>query len=146
MRVLAFFYIVEGVFYLAYSFWRMVVNPLEFYRAPPPLEFMAYVFLLLMFTAGVFFVSRSFRLLKIGKPSKTDLIAVVCSMPLWAVPALFALGNANTYLTSPSIPEELRSYGFYYLRVGIMFMAVGIINLLSLFYLLFFKAVPKRPS
>jgi len=134
MRVLAVFYLTEGVLFFAYSVWRLWINPLEFYRAPGVLLLMANIFIFLMFVAGGFFISRALFLLRGWmKASSSDLIASVLSMPFWVLPALVAMGNANTYLTSPHIPEELRLTGFYYLQIGILFIVIGIFNLLSLF-------------
>jgi len=134
MRVLAVFYLTEGVLFFAYSVWRLWINPLEFYRAPGVLLWMANIFIFLMFVTGGFFISRALLLLRGWvKASISDLIASVLSMPFWALPALVAMGNANTYLTSPYIPEELRLTGFYYLQIGILFIVIGIFNLLSLF-------------
>jgi len=134
MRILAFFYFVEGFLYLIYSVWRLVISPLTFFRAPPPLELMVRIFILLMFVAGILFVHRAYSLLT-GRSRNRGFVPSICSVPLWSIPALFALGNASTYITSPSIPVELRPYGFYYLTVGVMFVVIGIINLSSLFYL-----------
>lgn len=133
-RFLAVCYIVEGVLFFAYSLWRLVINPLQFYRAPPALESAAKIFILLMLIAGVFFTSRALIFLKgVIKPSKSDLIASILSIPLWVFPALIAMGNANTYLTAPYIPEESRSMGFHYLQIGALFIIIGIFNLSSLF-------------
>jgi len=133
-RILAIFFAVEGVLLFIYSVWRLVIKPLEFYRDPPGLDFVAKIFIFLMFVAGILFVSRALSLLKGSvKPSSSDLTASVLSIPLWGFPALIAMGNANTYLTSPYIPEELRPVGFYYLQIGALFIVIGIFNLLSVF-------------
>ena len=143
----AVFYILDGVFYLVFSLWHTLINPLEFYRAPPGLESMAYAFLLVMFIAGVFFISRAYTLLKGWvRLSLTDLYASVFSLPLWFFPALISLGNARTYLTEPYIPEQLRSYGFYYLQIGVMFLAVGLINISSIIYLILLRLRKYRKS
>jgi len=133
-RLLRVFYTIEGVLFLAYSTWRLWIKPLEFYRAPPVLEFMSRIFIGLMFVAGIFYVSRALGIMKgLFRSRSSDVIACVLSIPLWFLPALTAIGNAHTYLTSPYLPVELRPTGFYYLYVGILFIVIGCFNILSLY-------------
>ncbi|MBS7648441.1 MAG: hypothetical protein QXK89_01380 [Candidatus Bathyarchaeia archaeon] len=111
--LLAVYYIVEGVLFFAYSAWRLVINPLRFYRAPPALSGAYVIFILLMFATGVLFVLRALILLKgLLEPGRLDLIASILSMPLWVLPALVAMGNS------------------YYLQIGILFIVIGAFNLL----------------
>src|SRR3972149_6490066 len=112
MRLLGVFYIAEGVSFLAYSAWRLWIQPLEFYRAPPILELLAKIFMSLMFVAGVFYISRAPGIINgLFKSRSPDVAASVLSIPLWFFPALISLGNAATYLTSPYMPAELRPVG-----------------------------------
>ncbi|MEM2959999.1 MAG: hypothetical protein QXU67_00175 [Candidatus Bathyarchaeia archaeon] len=111
--LLAVYYIVEGVLFFAYSAWRLVINPLRFYRAPPALSGAYVIFILLMFATGVLFILRALILLKgLLEPGRLDLIASILSMPLWVLPALVAMGNS------------------YYLQIGILFIVIGAFNLL----------------
>jgi len=133
-QLLAVSYVVEGALFLAVSIWFLWINPLTAgYRTPPGIMFFAYVWLGLMFLSGLFYVSRVTGLLRGWFRSRIpDVIASVLSIPLWSFPALLSLGNANTYLTSPYIPAELRPWGFYYLQIGLFFVVIGFFNLLSL--------------
>ena len=132
-RLLGVFYIVEGLLFLAYSTWRLWIHPLEFYRAPPLLDVLAKIFMLSMFAAGIFYISRAPSIIRGFFKSRTpDIIASVLPIPLWLSPALLSIGNANTYLTWPYVPAELRATGFYYAQLAVFFIAIGIFNILSL--------------
>ncbi|HKZ93604.1 MAG TPA: hypothetical protein VJ249_03350 [Candidatus Bathyarchaeia archaeon] len=134
MRLLGVFYIAEGVSFLAYSAWRLWIQPLEFYRAPPILELLAKIFMSLMFVAGVFYISRAPGIINgLFKSRSPDVAASVLSIPLWFFPALISLGNAATYLTSPYMPAELRPVGFYYVQSAFLFIVTGVFNVLGLY-------------
>jgi len=146
-RLLGVFYIVEGLLFLAYSTWRLWIHPLEFYRAPPLLDVLARIFMLSMFAAGIFYISRAPSIIRGFFKSRTpDIIASVLSIPLWLFPALLSIGNANTYLTSPYVPAELRTTGFYYVQVALFFVAIGIFNILSLYLSVYLSRIRRNSS
>jgi len=137
-RLLGLFYIAEGVLLLSYSAWQLWIEPLEFFRAPPLLEVLATIFISLMFVAGIFYISRALGIIKdIFKFRSLDITVSALSVPLWLFPALVSIGNANTYLTSPYIPAELRPFGWYYAKMALLFIMIGVFNMLSLYLSIF---------
>jgi len=147
-RLLGLFYVAEGVLFLSYSVWQLWIEPLEFYRAPPLLEVLATIFISLMFVAGIFYISRAPGIIKgIFRSRSLDITASALFLPLWLFPALVSLGNANTYLTSPSIPAVLRPFGWFYAQLALLFIMIGVFNILSLYlsiYLLRTTSSSKR--
>ena len=132
--VLAILFFAEGLFFVAFTVWTTVINQLEFYRAPPLLETLAYGFFLVMFGVGAFFVARALVL----STRSTGLLASdsymsAFSFLLWIFPALTSFGNANSYFTTA--PMSLRPYAYQYLMLGILFTIIGAINISSMIYM-----------
>lgn len=111
-----------------------MINRLEFYRAPPLLETLAYGFFLVMFGVGAFFVARAIFLSTGSKGLLTsDLYVSAFSFLLWIFPALVSFGNASSYFATA--PESLRPYAYHYLMMGVLFSIIGAINISSMIYM-----------
>jgi len=147
IRSLAILYFVQGICYLAYFLWRGVFSRIGFFRAPPGLVFLYEIYLLSVFFASLYFFYM-FYSLHSGKRSvkKSDLAISSLSMFLWILPAITSFGNASSYLTNPNIPPEIKAQWFHYLLSGIFFIAVGIMNILSLLYIHNLQPKEKKKS
>ncbi len=136
-RAISVLYFAEGAAYFCYSVWRTMISPLAFWNAGPLLGLLTMLFFFIMFVAGIYFMIKAWSLFKssVEKPAKKGLLASLCAIPLWSLPAFFTLGLAISSLNAP--PEEdarlgLHSIGLYFLQVGIVFAAIGAINLSSI--------------
>ncbi len=132
----------QGVFYLVFSLWLTIINPLRFGRTPPLLKTLAYAFLFVMLVVGVYFIVRAFTLLAWARLSRSDFYVSIFSIVLWVLPAQLSFGNAHTYLTTA--PHELRFFGYIYLMIGVLFLAIGIINIASVIYLSLLRGRQER--
>jgi Na+-transporting methylmalonyl-CoA/oxaloacetate decarboxylase gamma subunit len=133
-RILVASYFAEGILYLAYSVYYTMISPLQYSRAPEGVGFLAIFFFFLMLIAGIYFLVKAISLFRNKEiPSRRDLTAAICSMPLWVLPASVTLGIAVPYLMAPPKEQgDLQPLALYFLQVGIVFSVIGTLNLLSI--------------
>lgn len=136
-RFIAVLFAVEGLLLLGYSFLRTFIFPLQVQILPSDMAAAIYIFLVLMLLTGAYFTYRAYTLLA----SKESVLNVRLStslyvMPIWILPAFFALQTAANLLASPE-SEGLQSDGLYLAKVGFFFMTIGAANIASLVLLVF---------
>ncbi len=137
-------YFTQGTCYLAYSLWR-VFSRIVFFRAPPGLVFLYEVYLIFVFVASLYFLYTSLLLFSDRRPvKKSDLVNSSLSTILWILPAILSFGNANTYLTNPNIPTDIKAQWVQYLWTGIFFTAIGIMNMASILYIIYYLTKRRK--
>jgi hypothetical protein len=127
-KILATPLAIEGTLYLAYSIFRLVISPLQVQILPDPTMGAAiYAFLIIMLFTGAYFAYRSYTLFR-NKISVANvrLSTSLYSLPIWLLPALFALQSAGNLLANSEAD------GFYLLQVGMFFVLIGAANLASM--------------
>lgn len=131
-KILAALFAIEGILYLAYSLFRLVISPLQVQVLPATMGAAIYAFLIIMLLTGVYFAYRSYTIFK-GRISVANarLSTSLYSLPIWLLPALFALQSAGNLLAS-SESGDSEADGFYLLRVGMFFVSIGAANLASM--------------
>lgn len=68
---------------------------------------------------------------------KPLLVISSLSVVLWVFPAILSFGNAITYLTNPNMPPDMKAHWVNYLWSGIFFSSIGIMNIVSILYLIY---------
>ena len=139
----AILFMIEGIFFAAFSILRTFIMPLNVSNVPVDVGAAIYGFLLLMLVAGAYLVFRSYSLI-IGRISiaSVRLSTSFYFIPLWLLPAFFALQTGANFLAAPEA-QGFHPDGLYLVQVGFFFAAIGVSNLSSI-ALLIIKRRRKR--
>jgi len=131
-RFIAVLFAVEGLLLLGYSIIRAFIFPLQVQVLPSDMAAAIYIFLVLVLLAGAYFTYRAYTLMtNKTRISNVRLSTSLYIMPIWILPALFALQTAANLLASPE-SDGLRSSGLYLAQVGFFFMTIGAANIASI--------------
>jgi hypothetical protein len=126
-KILATPFAIEGTLYLAYSIFRLVISPLQVQVLPATMGAAIYGFLIIMLFTGAYFAYRSYTLFRDKiNVANVRLSTSLYSLPIWLLPALFALQSAGNLLANSEAD------GFYLLQVGMFFVLIGAANLASM--------------